>query len=148
MPLVLQPAVAELFGEKEAARIYWSIWIALPLASVAGNGVLAAMREANYKSAALALVDTCDETAFEAAFGAPLSAAGALIESKTVTISQLMRLVPEGTVDPSPHLYDYVLQAFALIGIGAVGCNWAAFRRPPMFDKRRVKRLLNGSSKA
>ena len=36
-----------------------------------------------------------------------------LISAKTVTISKLMEVVPEGTIDPTPSLYNSTMYAMA-----------------------------------
>ena len=41
-----------------------------------------------------------------------------------------MRLVPDGTPDPSPLLYDDVFKGIAACGAIALACNVAAFRLP------------------
>jgi len=51
--------------------------------------------------------------AFQKAFGAPMEQAEALMATKTLTISKLMLLVPPGTPDPLPHLYDTSMYAYA-----------------------------------
>lgn len=43
-----------------------------------------------------------------------------LIETKTVTINKLMQLVPAGTPDPSPYLYNSTM--YAMSGIMALAC--------------------------
>ena len=51
--------------------------------------------------------------AFQTAFGAPMEQAEALLATKTLTISKLMLLVPPGTPNPLPHLYDTSMYAYA-----------------------------------
>ncbi|MGK3755736.1 MAG: hypothetical protein ACI8RD_008046, partial [Bacillariaceae sp.] len=42
-----------------------------------------------------------------------------LIDAKTITIGRLIELMPEGTVDPTPFIYDTTCYAAAgLMGIG------------------------------
>ena len=65
-----------------------------------------------------------DEEAFEIAFGCRVddnASIQALIDAKTLTIPRLMELVPQGTIDPSPFLYDSTCYtAAALMGISAL----------------------------
>ena len=41
-----------------------------------------------------------------------------LLAAKTISISKLMLLVPPGTIDPTPHLYDTTM--YTLSGLMAV----------------------------
>jgi hypothetical protein len=41
---------------------------------------------------------------FAKTFGAPVSQAQQLLESKTLTLSKLLTIAPPGTIDPTPHL--------------------------------------------
>ena len=70
----------------------------------------------------IALIE--DKESFREAFGCSVDDSDSiqtLIEAKTISINRLMELVPEGTVDPTPFLYDttcYV--AAALMGVSAL----------------------------
>ena len=50
-----------------------------------------------------------DDLAFTSAFGVGKEQLPLLVEKKTVTINRLMELVPEGTTDPTPFVYNDVL---------------------------------------
>jgi hypothetical protein len=67
---------------------------------------------------------------FERSFGAPVTDLASLIATKTVTIPQLMEIVPSGVVDPSPTLYNTTL--YAMAGLAAVrdGASAAAQALP------------------
>ena len=57
---------------------------------------------------------------FHEAFGVDLSQANSLIEAKTLTITKLMTIMPPGTLDPSPFIYNNTMYTMAgLVGIGA-----------------------------
>ena len=57
---------------------------------------------------------------FQEAFGADLTQAQTLIEAKTLTITKLMNIMPQGTIDPSPFLYNNTMYTMAaLVGVGA-----------------------------
>ena len=61
-----------------------------------------------------------DPEAFKAAFGVDLSQAQTLIEAKTLTISKLMTIMPPGTLDPSPFIYNNTMYTMAaLVSAGA-----------------------------
>ena len=62
-----------------------------------------------------------DPQAFSAKFGAELSSAESLIEAKTLTISKLMTIMPQGTVDPSPFLYNNTMYTMAgLVSVASI----------------------------
>ena len=66
------------------------------------------------------LLSKVDPAKFQEAFGADLSQAQTLIEAKTLTITKLMNIMPQGTIDPSPFLYNNTMYTMAaLVGIGA-----------------------------
>ena len=49
-----------------------------------------------------------------------MSQANALIEAKTLTISKLMTIMPQGTVDPSPFIYNNTMYTMAgLVGVAS-----------------------------
>ena len=59
-----------------------------------------------------------DPDAFLSKFGATIENAQTLIEAKTLTITQLMTIMPPGTVDPSPFLYNNTM--FTMAGLVSV----------------------------
>ena len=62
-----------------------------------------------------------DPDKFQALFGTDISQAQSLIEAKTLTISKLMTIMPQGTIDPSPFIYNNTMYTMAgLVGIGAM----------------------------
>ena len=84
---------------------------------------LASLRSVSERSAIDSLMSTVSDASFEATFGAGKGAGEALLQSKTLTISRLMEIVPPGVPDPTPHLYDTTFfVAAGLLGIAAV-CN-------------------------
>ena len=63
----------------------------------------------------------CDPDAFQVAFGAPISNLDALVQANTVTITRLVDILPEGTVDPTPCLYNPALYVCAAcLGAGVL----------------------------
>jgi hypothetical protein len=82
------------------------------------------------------LVSKIDPTAFYAKFGAPLTELEPLIKAKTVTINKLMQIVPHGTIDPTPFLYNTPL--YAAVGLLALGLV-ANFTIKPVNTKFMMK---------
>lgn len=62
-----------------------------------------------------------DSTKFVETFGTDISQAQTLIEAKTLTISKLMTIMPQGTIDPSPFIYNNTMYTMAsLVSVAAV----------------------------
>jgi hypothetical protein len=57
--------------------------------------------------------------------GAPVSQLPELLASKTVTISQLMKIVPPDTVDPTPFLFNSTMYTLSCLLGCALLCNMA-----------------------
>jgi len=129
-PVLLAPAVVDVFGARDATAIYGRLWMMLPAANFFGATLVSRVREYSYSKHALAIAETCDEAAFTATFGAPPAEAQSLIASKTATLPLLLTIAPEGTVDPSPLLYDDAFYTLAGFSALACVCNLAAYRLP------------------
>ena len=96
--------------------------MAAPIAAVAGPTLLANLRAYSYKNAAHEIVGAIPPSVFEEKFGAPPSALGQLLESRVVSIPQLLEVAPVGTVDPTPFLYDTTMQTAAGVIATATCC--------------------------
>tara|TARA_B100000524_G_scaffold340386_1_gene233473 strand:+ start:80 stop:1678 length:1599 start_codon:yes stop_codon:yes gene_type:complete len=129
-PVLLAPAVNELFGPKDAMAIYQRLWSTLPLSNFFASIAVTRIREHAYVREATALTEKLDGSVFVDAFGAPPEALPSLLESKAVTLPLLMRLAPPGTIDPSALLYNDAFYALAGMSTLAFVCNVAAFRLP------------------
>merc|ERR1712098_685324 len=90
-------------------------------ATVAGPMLLLNLRKLAEVNAINELLTKVDPQVFLSKFGVAASDAPSLIESKTLTISKLMTIMPPGTVDPSPFLYNNTMYTMAgLVGIASV----------------------------
>ena len=107
---VLPAYIADLFGQRYAGAIHGKALTAWAASAVCGPMGLAYLRSESYHSAIYDLLASIeDEAAFESTFGCSLSDTErieTLIDAKTLSISRLMDIVPTGTVDPTPFLYD------------------------------------------
>jgi len=124
---VLPAYIADLFGQQHAGAIHGKALTAWAGSAVCGPMGLAYLRSYSYDAALtdlLRTVETHDAASFEKSFGVPSAddeAVRKLIDAKTITIEKLMELAPQGTVDPTPFLYDstcYV--AAALMSLAAL----------------------------
>ena len=82
-------------------------------ATVAGPMILLNLRKMAEVNAINELLTKVDPQIFLSKFGVAVSEAPSLIEAKTLTISKLMTIMPTGTVDPSPFLYNNTMYTMA-----------------------------------
>lgn len=117
--------LADIFGTKYVGGIHGRLLTAWSTAGVLGPLAITQLRKASVTSAIEKLATVVDPTDFEDKFGAPVSQLQALAEAKTVTIAKLMEIAPDGTVDPTPSLYNTTMYSMAgLLGAAALA-NWS-----------------------
>jgi len=117
---VLPAYEADLYGPKYVGAIHGRFLLAASLSTVLGPGLLLNLRQAAETKALTDLLAKVDPTAFASKFGTDVSSAQSLIEAKTLTINKLMTIMPPGTVDPSPFLYNNTMYTMsALVGVAA-----------------------------
>jgi hypothetical protein len=110
--------LADIFGTKYVGGIHGRLLTAWSTAGIAGPLSLTYLRTQATESAAAELTAQVEPELFEDTFGAGPEALGQLMETNTVTIAKLMEIVPVGTSDPTPHLYDTTMYAMAgLLGV-------------------------------
>ena len=117
---VLPAYEADLYGPKYVQAIHGRFLLAATVSTIAGPTLLLNLRSAAEQSAIKELLSKVDPAAFQQLFGVDMSQAQALIEAKTLTISKLMTIMPPGTLDPSPFIYNNTMYAMAgLVSVGA-----------------------------
>ena len=133
-PVVLAPAVTELFGARDATAIYQRIGAVITIASPVGATLVTTMRDHAYLREATVLASACDEQAFLAAFGDTSANIASLVKTNTATLPLLLHIAPEGTPDPTPLLYNDAFYALAASSAIACACNVCAFQvlSPPV----------------
>ena len=105
---------AQLFGTKYVGPIHgYMLLTGASAASLAGPSILLKLRSHSEASAIEDLLSKADASTFESAFGAPIATAHEMVEAKTLTISKLMEIMPEGTTDPTPYLYNSTMYTMA-----------------------------------
>ena len=110
----MPPVLSDTFGTRRVGLIFPKIFAVLNLSNLFANYATGWLRDRALGAGCGALAARVEsDAAFEAAFGAPRDALPALVAAKTVTIPQLMRLVPDGTPDPSPFMHNEMLCARA-----------------------------------
>lgn len=110
--------LADIFGTLHVGGIHGRLLTAWSTAGVLGPFVITHLRQNSVENAINSLVQKIDPATFQEKFGASISHLHELIQAKTISISQLMEIVPAGTVDPTPTLYNstmYVMAGLLLI---------------------------------
>ena len=111
---------ADLFGSKYVGPIHGKFLLATSAAALSGPPLILALRKRSELNAINDLLSKIAPERFREFFGVDISQAQQLIETKTVTIGNLMALVPEGVSNPAPFLYDSTMYAMAgIMGVAA-----------------------------
>ncbi len=105
--------LADIFGTKYVGGIHGRLLTAWSTAGVLGPLAITSLRENSVTKAIQGLVDKIDPAVFQKTFGAGVEQLDKLVEAKTVTISKLMEISPEGTIDPTPSLYNQTMYLMA-----------------------------------
>jgi len=109
----LPPYEADLYGSKYVGAIHGRFLTFAAVATVLGPTLLLNLKNIAENKAITDLLTKVDPNVFLTKFGVDISQAGSLIEAKTLTISKLMTIMPPGTVDPSPFLYNNTMYTMA-----------------------------------
>ena len=132
-----RPAMTgDLFGTKNVGVLTARQLSVVAPAAFLGPKISLMLREDAIGDAIHGLAPLVPPTDFTHAFGLPPDQLDLLVEQKTVTINRLMELVPPGTVDPTPFVYDKTLLAMAGLQAMAFLCN-AAMR--PVDPRLHIK---------
>ncbi len=117
--------LADIFGTKFVGAIHGRLLTAWSTAGVLGPLAITFLRQASVEKSIRDLAAKVDSAAFLDAFGAGKDQIESLVAAKTVSVSKLMELVPEGTVDPTPGLYNSTMYAMAALLVIAFFANLA-----------------------
>lgn len=105
--------LADIFGTMHVGGIHGRLLTAWSTAGVLGPVSILQLRDFSRLNAINDLVSKIDPQAFLDKFGAPVEQLEQLVSAKTVTIARLMEIVPAGTIDPTPSLYNTTMYAMA-----------------------------------
>ncbi len=105
--------LADIFGSRFVGGIHGRLLTAWSTAGVLGPLAITSLRAWSSNIAIRDLAQSVDPSLFEKTFGAPLNQLSELMQAKTVTIASLMKIAPEGTIDPTPGLYDTTMYMMA-----------------------------------
>merc|ERR1711978_686496 len=118
---VLPAYEADLYGSKYVGAIHGRFLTFAAVATVLGPTLLLNLKNLAETKAINDLLTKVDPNVFLTKFGVDVSNASSLIEAKTLTISKLMTIMPQGTIDPSPFLYNNTMYTMAgLVSVGAM----------------------------
>ena len=115
--------LADMFGTMHVGGIHGRLLTAWSTAGVLGPFAITYLRNMSVTDSINNLVSKIDPTLFLEKFGAPVEKLEELVKAKTVTVSKLMEIVPEGTVDPTPSLYNTTMYAMAALLVIAFFSN-------------------------
>ena len=105
--------LADIFGTLHVGGIHGRLLTAWSTAGVLGPFAITYLRNNSLESAIKDLAAKVDPNIFFEKFGTGIENLDQLISAKTVTISKLMEVVPDGTIDPTPSLYNSTMYAMA-----------------------------------
>ena len=112
--------IADLFGTRHVTAIHGRLLTAWSAAGILGPLAITSLREHAVSRAIDNLASEIDPHLFAQTFGAGIEHLRQLVATNTVTLAKLMELAPQGTVDPTPHLYNstmYLMAALLVIGL-------------------------------
>ena len=115
--------LADMFGTLHVGGIHGRLLTAWSTAGVIGPVAIAQLRSMSVNNSLNELVSKIEPDKFLEKFGAPIEKLDELVKAKSVTISKLMEIAPEGTVDPTPSLYNTTMYAMAGLLIVAFFSN-------------------------
>eukprot|EP00092_Neocalanus_flemingeri_P018387 GFUD01019899.1.p1 GENE.GFUD01019899.1~~GFUD01019899.1.p1 ORF type:complete len:604 (+),score=138.00 GFUD01019899.1:68-1879(+) len=115
---VLPAYEADLYGAKYVGAIHGKLLFFSAGSPILGPTILLNLTKMAESNAIKDLLSKVDSDVFMSKFGAPVCDAQTLIEAKTLTISNLMTIMPPGTIDPSPFLYNNAM--YTMAGLASV----------------------------
>ncbi len=136
--------LADMFGTMHVGGIHGRLLTAWSTAGVIGPVAIAQLRQLSVNNSLDSLMSTIDPGKFLEKFGAPVEKIDELVKAKTVTISKLMEIVPEGTLDPTPSLYNTTMYAMAGLLVIAFFSN---LLMKPVHSKHYVENTHPGTLK-
>ena len=128
--------LADMFGSKFVGAIHGRLLTAWSTAGVLGPVAIAKLREASISDAISNLASTVSEEKFAETFGAPVGKLDELVAAKTVSVQKLMEIAPEGTIDPTPSLYNSTM--YTMAGLLVIGF-FANIMVKPVHSKYHLK---------
>eukprot|EP00823_Brevimastigomonas_motovehiculus_P000185 TRINITY_DN1029_c0_g1_i1.p1 TRINITY_DN1029_c0_g1~~TRINITY_DN1029_c0_g1_i1.p1 ORF type:complete len:617 (-),score=164.91 TRINITY_DN1029_c0_g1_i1:505-2355(-) len=104
---------SDMYGSKYVGAIHGRVMLSSVFSSLGGSALTLYLRNQSENKALRQLLTKVDPDKFQQFFHAPLSSADSLIQSKVLTCNRLMQIMPAGTPDPSPFLFNNVMYTMA-----------------------------------
>ena len=105
--------LADIFGTRYVGGIHGRLLTAWSTAGVLGPLAITQLRQSSVEKSISDLALNVDPQKFTDFYGDSIENLSQLVQQKTVTIANLMEIVPEGTADPSATLYNTTMYAMA-----------------------------------
>lgn len=110
---ILPAYISDTFGIKNTPSIFGRLMTGWAAAALGGALLLTHLRGNEITTAINDLTARVNPTDFQQKFGVGTEQLQTLIESKAITIQQLMDIAPAGTIDPTCAIYDSSLYTMA-----------------------------------
>jgi MFS family permease len=128
--------LADMFGTRYVGGIHGRLLTAWSTAGVLGPVIITSLRGSSINNAINDLAAKVDPQAFLDKFGASIDSLDELVTAKTVTIQNLLEILPPGTPDPTSQVYNKTMIVMAcLLGIALI----ANFLVKPVNSKHHMK---------
>ena len=110
---------------RHVGAIHGRLLTAWSAAAVLGPRLLTYLHKTSYNESATQLSNLVDPSSFQSKFGMAPEPVNVkeLIDANTVTIARLLEIVPEGTRDPTPLLYNSGFQTISVFALLAFVSN-------------------------
>ena len=113
--------LADMFGTKYVGGIHGRLLTAWSTAGVLGPVIITSLRGSSINNAINDLAAKVDPQVFLDKFGASINSLDELVKAKTVTIQNLLEILPPGTPDPTSQVYNKTMIVMAcLLGIALI----------------------------
>ncbi|MBH71743.1 MAG: MFS transporter [Pelagibacteraceae bacterium] len=128
--------LADMFGTKYVGGIHGRLLTAWSTAGVLGPVIITSLRSSSINNAINDLAYKVEPQLFFDKFGASIDSLDELVKAKTVTIQNLLEILPPGTPDPTSQVYNKTMVVMAcLLGIALI----ANFLVKPVDPKHHMK---------
>ena len=121
----MPPYEADLYGSKYVGANHGKFLPYSTIRGIAGPGLLLHLRNSEESRIVDEILKTVDPEVFLSQTGQSIEMASAMIESKTLTLSKLVSMLPPGTTDPSIFLYDSTMYSMAGLAVCASLLHYA-----------------------
>ena len=128
--------LADMFGTRYVGGIHGRLLTAWSTAGVLGPVIITSLRSSSINNAINDLAAKVDPQTFLDKFGASIDSLDELVKAKTVTIQNLLEILPAGTPDPTSQVYNKTMIVMAcLLGIALI----ANFLVKPVNTRHHMK---------